>query len=141
MGSGSEDWDREWNPGIGGLGSGRSGREPGSGCPGIGTWGSWEPGSGCQGFPGTGIWELGGLGGQIIDTNLRGLGLRSGYPGSGDWDPWTGIWVSCMGFGGICMVIQSSNLRDMGIRDWDPGIRGLGSGGSGVKRSGHPGLG
>ena len=54
------------------------------------------PGSGCQGFPGTGIWGLGRLGGQILDTyiNLRGLGLRSRYLESGDWDPWTGIWVS-----------------------------------------------
>ena len=63
--------------------------------------GDWDlgipgPGSGCQRFPGTGIWGLGRLGGQILDTNIQfeGLGIEIRVSGFGDWNPWTGTWVS-----------------------------------------------
>ncbi|MEC8149842.1 MAG: hypothetical protein VX092_06360, partial [SAR324 cluster bacterium] len=98
MGPGSGDWDREWNQRIGELGSGRSGMGTGTRIWVSGDWdlGIPGPGSGCQRFPGTGIWGLGRLGGQILDTYIQfeGLGIEIRVSGFGDWNPWTGTWVS-----------------------------------------------
>ena len=109
--------------------------------------GDWDlgipgPGSGCQRFPGTGIWGLGGLGGQILDTYIQfeGLGIEIRVSGFGDWNPWTGTWVS-WDLGGLGSgdygrgsearsLTHSSNLRGLGL-----GSGHLGTG------SGHPGTG
>ena len=116
--------------------------------------GDWDlgipgPGSGCQRFPGTGIWGLGRLGGQILDTYIQfeGLGIEIRVSGFGDWNPWTGTWVS-WDLGGLGSgdygrgsearsLTHSSNLMGLGLGsghlgtgirasgDWDLGIRDL----------------
>ena len=71
-----------------------------------------------------------GIGGQILDTHIKfeGVGIEiwvSGVRGLG-----SGSGCHAWDLGGLgsgdCMVIQSSNLRDLGIQDWDPGYPGTG---------------
>ena len=105
---------------------------------------------------GSGDWEGSEARSFKHTSNLRGLGMRSGYPGSREWDPWTGIWVSGSGYPGtgnwglgrlggqILETCCMGSGPGIGIRvsgdpgDWDLGTRGLGSGcpGTGIWGSG-----
>ena len=105
--------------------------------------GNWDlgirgPGSGCQVFPG-------------IKFEGVAKGLRSGYPGSGSgchgiW----GVWDLGTAWEGLGGQIFDTFIKSEGIGtgiwasgDWDPGIRGLGSGdpGTGIWMSGDWDLG
>ena len=91
--------------------------------------GSGDPGTGIRVSGVSGDWDL-GIGGQILDTHIKfeGVGIEiwvSGVRGLG-----SGSGCHAWDLGGLgsgdCMVIQSSNLRDLGIQDWDPGYPGTG---------------